>query len=751
MLSSNPPCVTVLLFIAAHNQNGLFPKERYFATREIIRINAALRLRFRAFVLPHCHTPLNRSTGPGSSHYTMRLLSRSLLTCFFILLCCHAFAGRYETVETGFENLPRGEFQSISTAVGTFRNLSGPSLIESAHARSGKGCLQLAGPLTIVQLDLADTVDPAGTLSFYAERWTSRGPFKFIIESTDGQTWKRLFDGTRSVVVGRGFKSFVKISLAGSKAQALRFLVESPGNSGVLLDDLRISPPQQQKIVSAELVDEQLPVLLGRDSSPLGRLAINTEGELNPLSLNRIEITLDGTTDLEDLSEVEVRLGESWDSGSAEVLASTTAGKGGTIRIDLAKTASEETGTAFAEGRNDLWLGCRLAADANIDHCIGLRIDKVVLSDRSELAITGPKATLRRLGVAVRQSGQDKIHTYRIPGLATTNKGTLIGVYDNRRSGGYDLPGDIDVGMSRSTDGGRTWEPMKVIMDMGRDAKWRHDGIGDPAVLVDRGNNTIWVAGLWSHGNRGWNGSGPGLSPEETGQFILVNSTDDGVTWSAPVNITGQVKNPDWTLMLQGPGKGITMSDGTLVFPAQFRSSASTGKVPHSTIIWSKDHGKTWNAGTGAFPHTTESQVIEVSPGVLMLNCRYDRKSLRVVMTTRDLGQSWDSHPTSQLALIEPRACMASLINVGLELRQIPDARILFSNPDHPNTRMRMMIKASADGGLTWPEDHRVLLDSGRSAGYSCMTMVDENTVGILYEGSQAHMTFQRIPLKELF
>lgn len=94
---------------------------------------------------------------------------------------------------------------------------------------------------------------------------------------------------------------------------------------------------------------------------------------------------------------------------------------------------------------------------------------------------------------------------------------------------------------------------------------------------------------------------------------------------------------------------------------------------------------------------------------------------------------------------------MASLINVGLELRQIPDARILFSNPDHPNTRMRMMIKASADGGLTWPEDHRVLLDSGRSAGYSCMTMVDENTVGILYEGSQAHMTFQRIPLKELF
>jgi sialate O-acetylesterase len=64
---------------------------------------------------------------------------------------------------------------------------------------------------------------------------------------------------------------------------------------------------------------------------------------------------------------------------------------------------------------------------------------------------------------------------------------------------------------------------------------------------------------------------------------------------------------------------------------------------------------------------------------------------------------------------------------------------------------MRMMIKASSDDGLNWPEDRRVLLDTGRSAGYSCMTMIDDETVGILYEGSEAHMTFQRVPLADLF
>ena len=112
------------------------------------------------------------------------------------------------------------------------------------------------------------------------------------------------------------------------------------------------------------------------------------------------------------------------------------------------------------------------------------------------------------MGVAVRQSGDDEVHTYRIPGLATTKKGTLIGVYDIRHRSGGDLPGDIDVGMSRSTDGGHTWEPMKAIMDMGNNPDFHYDGTGDPAVLVDQNTGSLWVAATWSHGNRSWRGSG---------------------------------------------------------------------------------------------------------------------------------------------------------------------------------------------------------------------------------------------------
>jgi len=283
-------------------------------------------------------------------------------------------------------------------------------------------------------------------------------------------------------------------------------------------------------------------------------------------------------------------------------------------------------------------------------------------------------------------------------------------------------------------------------MDMGDDPDWRHDGIGDPAVLVDRNTGTIWVAATWSHGDRSWMGSGQGMAPEETGQLMLVRSDDDGVTWSEPINITKQVKQPEWCFLLQGPGKGITMQDGTLVFAAQFQDTPEHGRLPRSTIIYSRDHGTTWKIGTGAFDDTTEAQVVEIQPGVLMLNCRYNRDNNRVVMTTTDMGNTWQEHTTSRGTLIEPRSCMASLIRVA----EPPNHWLLFSNPNSTKSRRRITIKASPDAGRTWHAEHELLLDEGDGAGYSCMTMIDDQTIGVLYEGSQAQLTFQRIPLKAL-
>ncbi|WP_236017498.1 exo-alpha-sialidase [Roseivirga sp. E12] len=349
--------------------------------------------------------------------------------------------------------------------------------------------------------------------------------------------------------------------------------------------------------------------------------------------------------------------------------------------------------------------------------------------------------------VIVRNHGDSEVDTYRIPGLVTSKKGTLIAVYDMRRNGAVDLQEDVDIGMSRSTDKGDSWEPMKVIMDMG---EWgglpeNQNGIGDPSVLVDEQTGTIWVAAVWAHGHpgeRNWWASKPGMSPKTTSQFMLTKSEDDGLTWSQPINITSQVKEPKWHLLLQGPGKGITMSNGMLVFPAQFKDE---NEMPHSTIIYSQDRGETWEIGTGAKPNTTESQVVELEDGSLMLNMRDNRGGSRSVYTTQDMGKTWTEHPTSRSALVEP-VCMASLIKHNYRGKEY----LLFSNPNSVEKRENMTIKLSSDMGSTWPEAHQLLLDKGIGRGYSCMTSINEETIGILYESSFADLVFQKVRISDL-
>lgn len=652
---------------------------------------------------------------------------------------------------TSFEDEKAGEFTELATNIGIWKDVTGKVLVDNKHAKSGSQCLQLAGGETSsVVLVLKDGNKTDGQLSFWAERWTGRSPFRFRIEKQSDGTWSEIYNGDQQVKVGRAFLSHVKVPLGDDQITQLRFSVTSPANTGILIDDLKIAPAMPMEIGSVEVGPLALPALVGAQQCAIVKLKIVTNGTLDPIAIREIQASLDGE---------HVKNIQPFYSGSdSDFRWNTPLGTARTPRQGNPHNfASDQT---LYEGDNYVWLACQLKDHADIDKTVAATIDSITFSNAETKPVGGPPC-VQRMGVAVRKGGDDQVHTYRIPGLATTNAGSLIGVYDIRRDDAGDLPGNIDVGMSRSTDGGYTWEPMKVIMDMGADPRWHSDGIGDPAVMVDRQTGRIWVAATWSHGNRSWRGSGPGLQPEETGQWMMVYSDDDGVTWSPPINITKQVKKPEWSFLLQGPGKGITMSDGTIVFPAQYQDPPNpdddkADRLPHSTIIYSRDNGKTWTIGTGAWDDTTESQVVELADGILMLNCRNNRASKRAIMTTSDKGATWQQHSTHVKDLIEPGSCMASLINVGRELawRDIKsdfnNEFLLFSNPNSLRGRNHMTIKASKDAGTTWPIEHQLLLDEQGGAGYSCMSMIDAATVGILYEGSQADMTFQRVKIKDI-
>jgi sialidase-1 len=411
-----------------------------------------------------------------------------------------------------------------------------------------------------------------------------------------------------------------------------------------------------------------------------------------------------------------------------------------TIPVDL----------SLKPGLNYVWISAVLNDEADIDKKIMLRVTGLIGADGNEynaVPAVSPSAgyasSYKRLGIALRKPWDDSVHTYRIPGIVTTGKGTLIAVYDVRYKNSRDLPGNIDVGMSRSTDGGRTWAPMKIIMDMG--APHDNNGVGDPSVLFDPVTKKLWVAALWSKGNRSIAGSQPGLSPDTSGQFVLASSDDDGLTWSAPCNITAQVKNTAWHICFDGPGAGIAMQNGTLVFPSQYWDEK---KLPHSSIVYSGDHGKSWKSGTGAKSNTTESQVLETTTGTLMLNMRDNRGRFRSVATTSDLGKTWTEHPTSYQALPDP-VCMAAIIKAGVNIKGKMRDVLFFSNVATQTARQNTTIKASLDMGETWPDKDQLLLDSRSTFGYSSLTKIDDNTIGLLYEG-EGELYFLRIPVSDI-
>lgn len=476
------------------------------------------------------------------------------------------------------------------------------------------------------------------------------------------------------------------------------------------------------------------PVLKGASTNPLLRLSIYVPEGYEPIRYKAIECVLnkEGVFDLEKL-EVYSTDSETFNT-NVRVATHVPSTENFEIPLDVTLKA----------GVHHFWISATMKSEADMNHIIEFHCTGLTSFSGDKNLISEYKSGFRkRIGVVLRKSGTEGVNTYRIPGIVTTDKGTLIAVYDIRYTTSRDLPGNIDVGASRSTDGGHTWERMNIIMDMG--TPHENNGVGDPCILFDPVTKKIWVAALWSKGNRSIAGSGPGLLPDETGQFVIASSSDDGMTWTKPVSITSQVKDPKWKIFFQGPGNGSVMHDGSIVFPAQYWDENG---MPYGTIVYSTDHGISWKSGTGAKSNTTESQVVETTPGTLMLNMRDNRGKFRSVATTTDFGKNWSEHSTSYSVLRDP-VCMGSLIKTSIVLKDKKEDLLLFSNPDTSSGRFNITIKASRDLGETWPEENQLLIDERECYGYSSLTKIDEQTVGLLYEGIK-DLYFVRIPIAEI-
>ena len=507
-----------------------------------------------------------------------------------------------------------------------------------------------------------------------------------------------------------------------------------------------------------------LPVLSGESLNHVGYIRLVKEHDTKDC-IREVTYTFDGTDCLGDIEEVAMypcsRTGKA--DGTRLLAVSKVSALSGSWKLRLPLQADTCYYSFAVKTKSSLPLSGRMNF-----HCTG------VLLDSGEKSMDRKFREGLRTGVALRKKMQDGVNTSRIPGLTTSVRGTLLAIYDARWDSSRDLQGDMDIALNRSEDGGKTWSSMQRILDQ---KQWgnlpeKYNGVSDACILSDERTGTIYVAGLWMHGvldghtgrwvegltedsvrwNHQWRdrGSQPGTGVRQTAQFLITRSTDDGKTWSEPVNITAETKREEWWLFAPAPGHGITLEDGTLVFPSQGRDRNG---LPFSNLTYSRDGGKTWETSNPAYSNTTECMAVQLDNGDIMLNMRDNRNhgipspNGRRVCVTSDLGKTWKEHATSHRVLTEP-TCMASIHKHVYRTKEGEKKTLLaFVNPDNYDRRDRLTLKLSFDNGMTWPQSCWLMLDEWGGAGYSCITSVDEHTLGIVYEGSGAQLIFQQIDL----
>jgi sialidase-1 len=342
------------------------------------------------------------------------------------------------------------------------------------------------------------------------------------------------------------------------------------------------------------------------------------------------------------------------------------------------------------------------------------------------------------------QKGTEGYSCFRIPALVQTKTGALLAFAEGRKNNCSD-EGDIDLVMRRSTDTGKTWSKLAVIWSDGANT------CGNPAPVVDESTGKIYLLTTWNDGDDDIGEINAGTS-KNTRRVYVTSSSDDGLKWEVPKEITSSVKQNNWGWYATGPCHGIQLKKETyknrLIIPCDYME-VGAGRRGNSHVIYSDDAGATWKLGGVVPQHSAlnpnESAVAELSDGKLMLNMRVGgNQNQRVYSSSSDGGLTWS--PLVQAPQLIDPVCQGSLTS-----SQLDNGYAVFFSNAASTTRKNMTIKMSTDEGINWTKQKVVF--NGPS-GYSDLLMVSKNTTAILFEAGVGAYTdgiaFKIVPVSEL-
>jgi sialidase-1 len=362
-------------------------------------------------------------------------------------------------------------------------------------------------------------------------------------------------------------------------------------------------------------------------------------------------------------------------------------------------------------------------------------------------------------------SGQEGHKTYRIPAIIKNKQGHLLAFAEGRVNGSGDF-GDINIVLKISRDQGSTWSTLSTLVD------YQDLQAGNPTPVLDTRDPRFPKGRIFLFYNTGNNHENEIREGKGLREVWYITSTDGGLTWAKPVNITSQVHRPnqpsrnsayafkeDWRHYANGPGHGIQFTQGPHAGRMLIASNHSEGPRGErgsdyrAHTFYTDDHGETFHLGASiAIPGSNESSAAEISGGKLLMNIRNQRGDIR----QRIVGISDDGSATWKETYFDPQLpdpiCQGSIITIAQNKQAFT---LAFSNAADTKNRDNLTIRISQDDGRTWPIT--IPVDNGAAAGestkdftaYSDLVLLDSRHLGIVYERKDySQIVFKKIKWK---
>ncbi len=357
------------------------------------------------------------------------------------------------------------------------------------------------------------------------------------------------------------------------------------------------------------------------------------------------------------------------------------------------------------------------------------------------VSATTPASTPDVEETVVFQNGEGGYKCYRIPAIVKAPNGELLAFAEGRVTDCGDF-GDVEIVLRTSTDNGKTWGPNSRAADYGQFQ------VGNPAPVFDLTDPQYPNGRLFLVYNTGTVSEADVRAGKAVREVWYVASTDNGKTWSEPVNITAQVNRPnkpdmnpaykfyeDWRSYANTPGHALQLSQGAhkgRIFVAANHSAGPPQpnfRDYRAHGFYSDDHGKTWQlSNTILYPGGNESTAAETSDGGVLINIRNQSGDVknRLLTYSPNGGESWEAvrvakdlpDPVNQGSMVNYRTADGKNV-------------LLFSNANSPSKREKMTVRVSEDDGKSWSAGKEVYTGS---AAYSDLVVQQNGQIGLLYE-----------------